>query len=139
MLFVHGMSGTGKSMLLRQTARWTDPPASRFVLLDCQEIEPTEAGFRSALRGAIGGTPDEDGFAWLGTIADRVVICLDQYEVLRLLDTWLRHEVVPALPANVRLLIAGREEPHTAWKRLPAGTFDTRRLVRCRPPRARSC
>lgn len=50
-LFVHGMSGTGKSVLLRQTAGWTDPPASRFVLLDCQEIEPTEAGFRSAATG----------------------------------------------------------------------------------------
>jgi hypothetical protein len=52
------------------------------------------------------------------------VICLDHYEVLRLLDTWLRLVVVPALPANVGLLIAGREEPHPAWRRLPAGTLE---------------
>jgi hypothetical protein len=52
------------------------------------------------------------------------VVCLDHYEVFRLLDTWLRLVVVPALPPNVALLIAGREEPHPAWRRLPAGTLE---------------
>lgn len=60
----------------------------------------------------------------LGGLRRRVVVCLDHYEVFRLLDTWLRLVVVPALPPNVARLIAGREEPHPAWRRLPAGTLE---------------
>lgn len=121
-LFVHGVSGTGKSALLRRAIRRA-PPGTRVVLLDGQEIEPTERGFRGALAGA--GLDDEPGSRADGV--DRLV-CLDQYEVLRLLDTWLRREFVPAMPAGLQLLIAGREVPHTAWHRLPAGTFGTVRL-----------
>lgn len=126
-VFVHGVSGNGKSALLRQLARHAGPPSSRLIALDCQEIEPTPQGFLVALAAAAGadGTGDDDrDLTWLASRADNVVVCLDQYEVLRLLDTWLRQAFVPSLPLNVRLVIAGREEPHTAWNRLPAGTFE---------------
>lgn len=129
--FVHGVSGNGKSALLRQLALHAAPPASALIALDCQEIEPTEHGFRKALAAAAGAgdaCDDDRDVTWLGDCAERVVVCLDQYEVLRLLDTWLRQAFVPSLPPNVRLLIAGREEPHTAWNRLPAGTFEALRL-----------
>ena len=56
--------------------------------------------------------------------ADQVVLCVDHYEVLRLLDTWLRQAVTPALPENVAMLLAGREAPNRAWSRLPAGGFE---------------
>lgn len=130
-LFVHGISGGGKSALVRHVASRADRHRTRLVVLDCRDIEPTGAGFRAALSESLNGNgtdPGDGRLGWLGGCADRVVVCLDQYEVLRLLDTWLRQTFVPALPANVRLLIASREEPHTAWHRLPAGTFDTMRL-----------
>jgi hypothetical protein len=130
-LFVHGISGSGKSALVHRSAAEADRDRTLVAVLDCQDIEPTEAGFRAALATAVpcnGADAGTDGFTWLGDCADRVVVSLDQYEVLRLLDTWLRQAFVPALPANVRLLVASREQPHTAWHRLPAGTFDVLRL-----------
>jgi hypothetical protein len=131
LLFVHGVSGTGKSALLDHVASRANEPRLRLVVLDCQDIEPTEEGFRAALSAGLGRDVEVgsgDGFGWLGDRADCVVVCLDQYEVLRLLDTWLRQNFVPAVPTNVRILIASREEPHSAWHRLPAGTFETMRL-----------
>jgi hypothetical protein len=44
-----------------------------------------------------------------------VVLVLDAYEQLRLLDTWLRQELVPGLRDNTRLALAGREPPVAAW------------------------
>ena len=35
------------------------------------------------------------------------MLCVDHYEVLRLLDTWLRQAVTPTLPENVAMLLAG--------------------------------
>jgi hypothetical protein len=51
----------------------------------------------------------------LSGLGDRVVLVLDTYEQLRLLDTWLRQELVPGLRDNTRLALAGREPPVTAW------------------------
>lgn len=130
-LFVHGISGSGKSALVHHMASGADRHRSLLAVLDCQDIEPTEAGFRAALSASLcsdGVDASNDGFGWLGDCTDRVVVCLDQYEVLRLLDTWLRQSFVPALPTNVRVLITSREEPHTAWHRLPTGTFEAMRL-----------
>jgi hypothetical protein len=43
------------------------------------------------------------------------VLALDHYEVFRLMDTWLRGSLLPALPGEVRLVLAGREPPVAAW------------------------
>jgi hypothetical protein len=53
--------------------------------------------------------------AALSGLGDRVVLVLDTYEQLRLLDTWLRQELVPGLRDNTRLALAGREPPVAAW------------------------
>lgn len=130
-LFVHGISGSGKSALIHRVVASVDRDRSTVAMLNCEDIEPTEEGFRAALASAVGHEGVDvsvGGFGWLDDCADRIVVCLDQYEVLRLLDTWLRQTFVPCLPAHVRLLIASREEPHTAWHRLPAGRFDALRL-----------
>jgi len=51
----------------------------------------------------------------LGQLPQRVLIILDNYEVLRLLDTWLRQDFVPGLPKNVHAILCGREAPLAAW------------------------
>ena len=45
----------------------------------------------------------------LSGLGGRVVLVLDTYEQLRLLDTWLRQALVPGLRDNTRLALAGRE------------------------------
>jgi hypothetical protein len=92
---VYGIAGIGKSALLAAFAEDARAHGAAVVSLDCGGIEPTE-------RGSLG---------------DRVVLVLDTYEQLRLLDTWLRQELVPGLRDNTRLALAGREPPVAAWIR----------------------
>ena len=40
-------------------------------------------------------------------------------ELFRLSEGWLRQDLVPALPDNVRLVLAGREPPASAWWTTP--------------------
>ena len=125
---VHGLAGSGKSTLLRRFA--VDGPSGHplVLLLDGREVEPTEQGFLSAVAQAARSfdecEPGLDLLEWLGDEADQVVLCVDHYEVLRLLDTWLRQAVAPVLPENVAMLLAGREAPNQAWSRLPGGRFE---------------
>jgi hypothetical protein len=124
---VHGIAGIGKSALLAAFTQDARAHGAVVVSLDCGSIEPTERGFLAALDGAIaalraeppGGTRPVTTIAAaaaaLGGLGDRVVLALDTYEQLRLLDTWLRQELVPGLRDNTRLALAGREPPVAAW------------------------
>jgi hypothetical protein len=123
---VHGIAGIGKSALLAAFAEDARARGAAVVSLDCGGIEPTERGFLAALDRAIGAlqaAPGEtrpmatvaEAAAALSGLGDRVVLVLDSYEQFRLLDTWLRQELVPGLRDNTRLAMAGREPPVAAW------------------------
>lgn len=123
-VFVHGLGGMGKTTLLEAFARAAQEQGSAVVQLDCGQIEPTPRGFLEALPGAFpGGTPEPDLGHVVGKLADlgaRVVLSLDTFEAFRLVDSWLRQDLVPALPANTRVVIAGRHPPNPAWQASPA-------------------
>jgi hypothetical protein len=46
-------------------------------------------------------------------------IVIDEYDRIRLLDAWLRQELLPAQPDRTRWLFAGRFAAHTAWLTTP--------------------
>ena len=115
--FVHGIAGVGKSMLLQAAVVDARARGTRVVALDGRAFEPTERGFLGALGGAL-NTRLAAVVDVTGALAGdaRVLLTIDTHEQLRLLDAWLRQSVVPALPHNVRLLVAGRDTP-SAWQR----------------------
>jgi len=124
---LHGIAGVGKSGLVRTFLDRARRDASSVILLDCRTIEPTERGF---LRAA-GGFDALDAFVrHLQALPAPTVLALDHYEVFRLMDTWLRQVLVPALPPGVGLLLAGRERPVAAWfglerfRTLPLGPLE---------------
>jgi hypothetical protein len=64
-----------------------------------------------------------------------VVIVLDTYERWRLIDRWVREELVPALPSGAKLVLAGRDAPLLAWslsaprKKATASASASRRAI----------
>jgi len=120
-VFLHGIAGVGKSALLSVFVERARAGGASVIELDCRAIEPTERGFLIALRTAIGGPISRLGQATarLQSLGERVVLSLDNYEVFRLMDTWLRQVFVPLLPENVRVLIVGRDMPAYTWLTTP--------------------
>ena len=49
-------------------------------------------------------------------MAGGAVLLVDTYELLARLDDWLRQTLLPQLPARSLVVIAGRDEPATAWR-----------------------
>jgi len=125
--FVHGIGGIGKSRLLEAFTSQARACETLVVRLDCRQFEPTPPGFLSELGAAVGGDTAsiQEACERLGQISQRVILILDNYEVLRLLDTWLRQDFVPAQPPNVHMILCGREAPLAAWLCTPgwAGLF----------------
>src|SRR5215471_15681118 len=107
-VYLYGIAGIGKSRLISAFAERAREYDASVILLDCRSVEPTEAGFIRALGSRFGRNliSVEDTVALLGSINAHMVIALDHYEVLRLLDSWLRQSFVPRLPSSVRLVLA---------------------------------
>ena len=119
--FVHGIAGVGKSTLLEAFADEARALGATVVRIDCRSIEPTERGFLAGLGGAVGGAPRsaQEAVERLARLGERVVLVLDTYEVLRLLDSWVRQVFAPSLRDNTRLVVAGREPPVASWYATP--------------------
>lgn len=115
--YVHGVAGIGKSSLLAAFAVRARERGTLVVSLDSRTLEPTDRGFQAALARAISLRGVGSIKRLVGRLDELGPTCLllDHYEFLRLIDTWLRQELVPALPETVRLVIAGREAPVAGW------------------------
>jgi DNA-binding response OmpR family regulator len=124
-VFVHGIAGVGKTALAEAFAVEARASGATVLRLDCRSIEPTERGFLAALEARTGGelTTAEDAAARLVSLGERVILVLDTYEVLRILDPWLRQTFVPTLTDRVRIILSGRESPMTGWPSSLGGLF----------------
>ena len=101
--FVYGVAGIGKSALLNAFASGVRESGTQVWRIDCAAIDPTESSFRAALDAA-GWQPGSSG-----------VVLVDTYEMFRIADPWLRHELVPSLSTELRFVIAGRDAPMLEW------------------------
>jgi pimeloyl-ACP methyl ester carboxylesterase len=98
-VFVHGLAGVGKSMLVQAFAVEARDRGATVLRLDCRAIEPTERGFLAALAGATGTdlATATDAAARLERLGEQVVLILDTFEVFRLFDAWLQQRFVTLL------------------------------------------
>ncbi|HVL53669.1 MAG TPA: winged helix-turn-helix domain-containing protein [Vitreimonas sp.] len=118
---LHGLAGVGKTTLLDAFLAEARSAGLTVVRLDGRTFEPTPAGFLGELARATGAEEQQlgDVSRRLGELGWRVVLAIDSYENLRLIDGWLRTEFVPALADTVRIILAGREVPLFAWEAAP--------------------
>ena len=124
--FVHGAPGVGKSALLAALAARATAGGVDVARIECRDVEPTPRAFLDALGRVLGSELDDVGrlSAALACRERPVVIALDTYERFRLIDRWLREELVRALPTGGKLVLAGRDAPLPAWPlSAPSPTF----------------
>jgi energy-coupling factor transporter ATP-binding protein EcfA2 len=107
-LAIHGPGGTGKSMLLNEFARIARNHGTHPIVIDGRAIEASPLGFLSALDHE---RPNSD--------SNRLVVLIDTFEVLEPLEPWLRDVLIPSLPANSLVVLAGRKPPGPQWRSLP--------------------
>lgn len=105
-MFVYGPGGIGKSALLAEFARLAEAAGRAVVSLDARDVEPSPAGFRAAVREALGGEE----------LPERAVLLLDTLERVGQLERWLLTHHLPSLPADALVILAGRQAPGALWR-----------------------
>ncbi|MET0764269.1 MAG: ATP-binding protein [Blastococcus sp.] len=117
---VHGVGGIGKSTLLGRFRAHALAAGRPAVLIDGREVDPSPDGLRAALARALPGRLDD-------LVAPALLV--DHYEQLSATDAWVRGELLPGLPDDAVAVLAGRNAPDPAWRRLP-GWRDLGAVVR---------
>lgn len=115
--WIHGPDGHGKSSLLEAFCGRVIAAGAAAIRVDCRTVEPTTAGLLRAL-GELLGEPVADiesASARIAARGGRVVLAFDNYEVFRLVDSWLRREFIPALDAGTRVVLVSNEPPGAGW------------------------
>jgi DNA-binding winged helix-turn-helix (wHTH) protein len=120
-IHVHGVSGIGKSALVAEFAAIGRSRKRTVLLLDGRTIEPTESGFQLELSRQLRITRPALGsiVRVLSKRKSAVVIVVDSYELLGLLDAWLRRVFLSRLGKNVRLVLVSRFAPAPQWTESP--------------------
>src|SRR5262245_34346191 len=124
-VFIHGIAGVGKSAITEAFAVDAREQGATVLQLDGRAIQPTPDGFLAALEDKTGGTlaTAEEAAARLERLDGRVVVIIDTYELMRMLDPWIRQTFVPLLSDSVRIVLSGRESPMTGWPADFGGLF----------------
>ena len=113
-LFVHGPGGIGKSTLLDELRRRAVQAQRPALLLHGRDL----GGSIEDVTRAVAAVTDDPG----------PVLLVDGYELLTRLDRWFREHLLPSLPADSVVVLAGREPPDPAWSADPGWRLLLRRL-----------
>lgn len=100
-VFVHGPGGIGKSTLLREVARRGALAGFDVHTVDGRDFADDPAGLTAALERPVP--------------SPRPLLLIDGYELIAAVGAGLRATVLPGLPGDARVVIAGRRAPEPGW------------------------
>src|SRR5579884_2152329 len=100
-VFVHGPGGIGKSTLLREFERLARAQGWEPFHVEGRDLSPAPDALEAALSDA--------------RASSQPLVLIDTYERMTGLDGYLRRALLPSLPGNAVILIAGRYAPEPEW------------------------
>jgi DNA-binding winged helix-turn-helix (wHTH) protein len=121
LFFVHGPGGIGKTTLMEQLRSEAADEGIVLARIDAAGGSPSPDAFLAALANALRLS---EPAATLGELAagfprDRSVLVIDSFEHLEPMSGWVRDTLLPALPSQVTIVLAGRQVPDTRWTAHP--------------------
>jgi hypothetical protein len=116
-VYVHGPAGIGKTALISALDVCLEGERVRRLHIAAGAVEPIPTAILAAFGGVLGHKTRTvaELAAVLGTVEDVTVVLVDDVDTWRLAASWLRVDLLPALPANTRFVLAGAVPPPAAW------------------------
>jgi DNA-binding winged helix-turn-helix (wHTH) protein len=120
--FVHGPGGIGKTTLLERLRSDATRADMVCASIDASAMAPTPAAVLAAVAEDLALTKTtatlQDICAAM-TSSDCRLLLIDSFDAMADTGGWVREKLLPALPAQVRIVVAGRNAPDTLWTAHP--------------------
>jgi AAA ATPase domain len=109
-LFVHGPGGIGKTTLLHQFRSIAARAGHDTVVLDGRDLDASPEQFSAAVSRTGDGAD---------TALSDVVLLVDGYEQLDVIDDWIREQILVRAGDNTTVVFFGRNPPRPPWRTDP--------------------
>jgi DNA-binding winged helix-turn-helix (wHTH) protein len=121
LFFVHGPGGIGKTTLMEQLRSEAADEGIVLARIDAAGGSPSPDAFLAALANTLRLSEPAATLGELeaGFPRDRSVLVIDSFEHLEPMSGWVRDTLLPALPSQVTIVLAGRQVPDTRWTAHP--------------------
>ncbi|WP_216658886.1 ATP-binding protein [Nocardioides sp. zg-1230] len=116
-LHISGPGGIGKSELLDSYAEVARAARCEVVQIDGRELPATPAAVADAVGAQLGLDSNDEPID--ARRHPRVVMLVDGYEHLRLLDAWFRDSLLRRLPSSTVTVLASRDPCRAEWRADP--------------------
>jgi hypothetical protein len=120
--FVHGQGGIGKTTLLERLKVDATRRGIVCASIDASGTAPTPTAVVAAIAEDLAiietTTTLQDICAAMTSSGCRLLL-IDSFDAMGETSGWVREKLLPALPAQVRIVIAGRNAPDTHWTAHP--------------------
>nr|WP_249816757.1 AAA family ATPase [Bradyrhizobium sp. 160] len=120
--FIHGPGGIGKTTLLERLRAEAVTSDVGFFMIDAAGIPPRPEALIGAARSAIEPDSKADGIDVLASgrlVSGRNVLVIDSFEHLEPASGWVRDTLLPSLPSQTTVVLAGRQPPDSHWTAHP--------------------
>lgn len=127
--FVHGPGGIGKTTLLERLRSDATRAGIVYASLDASAITATPVAMVAAIAedlALIGTTATVQDIAAAMTSSDCRLLLIDSFDATADASGWVREKLLPALPAEVRIVVAGQNAPDTLWTAHPLWSEEMR-------------
>ncbi|MBJ6362493.1 hypothetical protein ACFOQM_14605 [Paenibacillus sp. GCM10012307] len=123
-LFISGIGGVGKSSLMMRIIDLTAQANQLAIWIDGRVCPETPAGFVEALFDSVKqnfGDLTHQTFSNKEIIQEifksKTLLCIDNYESIQMIDSWLREVFLPQLPATgLMVLLVSRKNLSEPWQ-----------------------
>jgi DNA-binding winged helix-turn-helix (wHTH) protein len=120
--FVHGPGGIGKTTLLERLRAEAIAGGNGFVMIDAAGVLPKPDAVIAAVTNALEPDSAARGLEALASgrlVSDRNVLVIDSFEHLEPVSGWVRDTLLPSLPSEMSVVLAGRQPPDSRWTAHP--------------------
>jgi hypothetical protein len=116
-VYLHGPAGIGKTALISALDASLEDDGVRRLHVAAGAVEPSPRAILAALARTFGhdARTVAELAATLTTSNIITVVVIDDIDTWLLAASWLRTELLPALPASTRFVLAGAAPPPPAW------------------------
>jgi DNA-binding winged helix-turn-helix (wHTH) protein len=120
--FVHGPGGIGKTTLLERLRSDATHAGIVCASIDASAMAPTPTAMIAAIAEDLALTETTATLQDIGAAmmsSDCRLLLIDSFDAMGDAKGWVREKLLPALPAQVRIVLAGRNAPDTLWTAHP--------------------